>query len=256
LNISLQAIETESYKNFYENLIGNKNFSIYWNKVYEPDYLKFDETISNIFKKKTNTFQIFKGNILNEPNEINKKDKTPFKVFTPFWRTAEKYYEEKIPPKFEKVLNCKVYKDYFQKSLNFEKILPKKNWFNKFEKNWFPSEEHAYRELKNFVNNKVDDYADARNFPNLIGTSKLSPFIKHGQIHVDTIWKECKKSKKKGISKFLAEIGWREFNHSLINNFSYMLKENYSKKFDKFPWEKNSKFFVSLEKRVNRLPNR
>jgi deoxyribodipyrimidine photo-lyase len=205
-------------------------------------------------KKKQIHFKIFKGNILNEPNEINKKDKTPFKVFTPIWRTAEKYYEEKIPPKFEKVLNCKVYKDYFQKSLNFEKILPKKNWFNKFEKNWFPSEEHAYRELKNFVNNKVDDYADARNFPNLIGTSKLSPFIKHGQIHVDTIWKECKKSKKKGISKFLAEIGWREFNHSLINNFSYMLKENYSKKFDKFPWEKNSKFLSAWKKGLTGYP--
>ena len=49
----------------------------------------------------------------------------------------------------------------------------------------------------------------------------------------------CKiKPKTIGVSKFLAEIGWREFNYSLINNFPHMLKENYSKKFDKFPWEK------------------
>ena len=47
-----------------------------------------------------------------------------------------------------------------------------------------------------------------------------------------------KKSKNIGTSKFLAEIGWREFNHSLINHFPHMLKNNYSKKFDKFPWEK------------------
>ena len=60
-------------------------------------------------------------------------------------------------------------------------------------------------------------------FPNR-KTSKLSPFIKHGQIHVETIWEECKKKKKKSTGKFLAEIGWREFNHSLINYFPYMLK--------------------------------
>ena len=47
-----------------------------------------------------------------------------------------------------------------------------------------------------------------------------------------------KKSKTIGTSKFLAEIGWREFNHSLINHFPHMLRNNYSKKFDKFPWEK------------------
>ena len=65
-----------------------------------------------------------------------------------------------------------------------------------------------------------------------------------GQLHVETIWNECNKKKSKtiGTSKFLAEIGWREFNHSLINYFPHMLKGNYSKKFDKFPWQKNSRF--------------
>ena len=51
-------------------------------------------------------------------------------------------------------------------------------------------------------------------------------------------WNECIKKKPKNIGtlKFLAEIGWREFNHSLINHFPFMLKKNYAKKFDKFPW--------------------
>ena len=40
-------------------------------------------------------------------NEIKKSDGTPFKVFTPFWRTAEKYYIEKIPPKEKTIKKCK-----------------------------------------------------------------------------------------------------------------------------------------------------
>ena len=35
--------------------------------------------------------------------EIKKNDGTPFKVFTPYWRNAEKHYIEKIPPK-EKII--------------------------------------------------------------------------------------------------------------------------------------------------------
>ena len=62
------------------------------------------------------------------------------------------------------------------------------------------------------------------------------------------------KLKKRGVNKYLAEIGWREFNHSLINNFSYMTKKNYSKKFDKFPWEKNDKFLSAWKKGLTGYP--
>ena len=134
--------------------------------------------------------------------------------------------------------------------------MPKNNWFKNFEKIWSPSEENALKELQNFIKNRIINYSDGRNFPNIIGTSKLSPFIKFGQIHVETIWSECTNPKNKtiGTSKFLAEIGWREFNHTLINNFPHMLKNNYSKKFDKFPWEKNIKFLSAWKKGLTGYP--
>ena len=69
------------------------------------------------------------------------------------------------------------------------------------KKYWQPSEENALKELKIFIQDKIKKYSEGRNFPNNFGTSKLSPFIKHGQIHVETIWEECKK-KKKGTINF------------------------------------------------------
>ena len=99
LNINLEIVETNSFKNFFDKLIKKRDFTIYWNKVYEPDYLKFDKYLSNNFKNKKIDYKIFKGNVLNEIEEIKKNDGTPFKVFTPFWRSAEKYFVEKIPSK-------------------------------------------------------------------------------------------------------------------------------------------------------------
>ena len=256
LNINLEIVETNSFKIFFDELLKKKDFKIYWNKVYEPDYLKFDEYLSKNFQDKSITFKRFKGNTLNEIDEIKKSDGSPFKVFTPYWRNAEKYYIEKIPAKEKIIKKCKKKIGYFNNCIEPEEILPKKNWFKNFEKIWSPNEESALKELKIFINERISNYSTGRNFPNMTGTSKLSPFIKFGQIHVETIWSEClnKKSKNIGTSKFLAEIGWREFNHSLINNFPYMLKNNYSKKFDKFPWQKNSKLLNAWKKGLTGYP--
>ena len=253
-NINLEIIDTDNYKSFFEKIFYKKNFSIYWNRTYEPEYLKFDEFLSNKFKINKIRFNIFKGNILNEYDEIKKKDGAPFKVFTPFWRTAEKFYFDKIPKKNKKLSKCVKKISFFKNTINEKEIYPKKKWFKKFEEYWTPSEDNALNQLKIFINDKIENYSEARNFPNVIGTSKLSPFIKHGQLHVETIWEECIKIKKKGVNKFLAEIGWREFNHSLINYFPHMLKGNYSKKFDKFPWRKNIKFLSAWKRGLTGYP--
>ena len=255
-NINLEIIKTDSFKFFFDTLLKKKDISIYWNKVYEPEYLKFDEYLIKSLDNKSISFKVCKGNTLNEINEVKKGDGTPFKVFTPFWRNAEKHYVEKIPSKEKVIKKCLRKKLFFQKCINHTEIMPKKNWYKNFDKLWLPTEEIALKELKNFVKKSIANYSDGRNFPNISGTSKLSPFIKHGQIHVETIWKECINTKNKtiGTSKFLAEIGWREFNHMLINHFPHMLKNNYSKKFDKFPWEKNTKFLSAWKKGMTGYP--
>ena len=254
LNISLEIIKTDSYKNFFDKLFYKKNYSFYWNRTYEPSYLKFDNYLIKNFQKNGIQSYVLKGNILNEITEVKKIDGTPFKVFTPFWRTAEKIYIEKIPPKNKKISICSQKVSFFKKTIKEEEINPKNKWFKKFEKYWKPGEDSALKELKIFINERIKNYSDSRNFPNIIGTSKLSPFIRHGQIHVETIWEECSKIKIKGVNKFLAEIGWREFNHTLINFFPHMLKGNYSKKFDKFPWKTNLKFLSAWKKGLTGYP--
>jgi len=83
-NINLEVIKTDSFKEFFDKLLKKKKISIYWNKVYEPDYLKFDEYLSKNLKTNNIPFKICKGNTLNEIDEVKKGDGTPFKVFTPF----------------------------------------------------------------------------------------------------------------------------------------------------------------------------
>ena len=255
-NILLEVIESESYNDAFEKILRKKNFSIYWNKIYEPQFLLFDQKISTSLKVNNINFKIFKGNLLNESDEIKKNDNTPFKVFTPFWKNAEKFYldkefqkSEKIKPKDKKI-------KFINQSIKLETILSEEKWPKKFENFWKPSEDEAIKNIKKFIKDEIADYGENRDIPGIHGTSKMSPYLAFGQIHVETIWEECQaiQNKSTGYRKYINELGWREFSHSLINYFPEMLKGNLRKDFDNFPWQVNAKQLKLWKKGMTGYP--
>jgi deoxyribodipyrimidine photo-lyase len=177
---------------------------------------------------------------LQDPFSVRKKDNTPFQVFTPYWRNAEEQYL-----KNKNFINKKItYKKSVIKEDNnavLNLILPKKKWFEKFEKFWTPGEEMAKTLLKSFIKKKIGEYGTNRDIPSVEGTSKLSPYLAFGEISSQTIFEECYKisQKKIGFRKYINEIGWREFAHHLINFFPQMQTGNLRRQFDKFNWVKD-----------------
>tara|TARA_B100000963_G_scaffold302654_1_gene275652 strand:- start:930 stop:2351 length:1422 start_codon:yes stop_codon:yes gene_type:complete len=254
-NINLQILKGDEF-NIFSKINKKDKISIYWNKIYEPDIIKKGKKIRDIFLRNEINFKYFKGNILNEFQEVTKNDGTPFKVFTPFWKNAEQKYINSIPSKEHKIRKLKKSKIFFKNCIDPKNILPKKNWFKKFENYWEVSEQKSKKILKDLLENKIKDYGHSRDIPSIEGTSKLSPYIKHGQIHVGTIWKKCKELKSKGVGyrKYINELGWREFSHSLINYFPEFLNGNFRKEFDKFPWVKNDKFLKAWKSGLTGYP--
>ncbi len=254
-NINLEILNGDEFK-ILTNIKTKDDISIYSNKVYEPAQIDTELKLAKYFNKNEINFTLFKGNILIEYHEVLKDDGTPFKVFTPFWKNAEQRYLEKLPSKPTNIKKLKKSDLLFKSTFKIDQILPKKNWYKKFEKYWKPSELEALKFSKEFIINKISKYGDTRDFPNIEGTSKISPFLKHGQISVETIWRQCSeiKNKDKGYRKYVNELGWREFSHSLINNFPEMLKGNLRKEFDRFPWVKNNKHLIAWKKGMTGYP--
>jgi len=266
---SLESIKTELSKvkinleilkgdelDIFSKLKKKDNVHIYWNKIYEPDVISKGKKIRDIFIKNEIEYKYFKGNILNEFQEVTKNDGTPFKVFTPFWRTAEQIYLNQPPSKNYTVKKKTKAINFFKNSIDLKNILPNKKWYEKFDKYWKVSANDSQKILKDLLENKIKDYGTNRDIPSIDGTSRLSPYLKFGQIHVNTIWKKCSELKSKGIGyrKYINELGWREFSHSLINYFPEFLKGNFRKEFDKFPWAKNEKFLKAWKKGMTGYP--
>ena len=241
--INLEIVKGDELE-IFSKLNKKDNISIYWNKIYEPDVITKGKKIRDLFIKNEINYKYFKGNILNEFQEITKNDGTPFKVFTPFWKNAEQKYISSVPSKVLKIKKKNAFKSFFKKSIQPKNILPNKEWYKKFENYWEVSENKSKKILEDLLKNKITNYGTNRDIPSVEGTSKLSPYIKHGQIHVEYIWKKCGELKTKNIGyrKYINELGWREFSHSLINYFPEFLIGNFRKEFNKFPWIKNDKY--------------
>ena len=254
-NISLE-IQSGDELDVFSNIKKKDDVTIYWSKVYEPDVINKGKKIRELFINNKIEYKYFKGNILVEFQDMTKDDGTPYKVFTPFWKKTEQFYISKTPPKNFKIKSKDREINIFKKSITPEEILPEKNWYKKFEKHWKPSELEAKKYLNELIKDKIENYGDARDIPGINGTSRLSPFLKFGQMHVETIWKKCQdiKIKKIGYRKYINELGWREFSHSLINYFPQMLKGNLRKDFDNFPWVTNDKFLDRWKKGMTGYP--
>lgn len=254
LKISLDVIHENTSK-IFKKLINNKSFDrIYWNKSCHINENIIEVNIKNILKDNNIFFKEFEANLLNPIEKIKKDDGTPFKVFTHYWKKAEQTYLNNNNQFKEK--NYKNYNQNLSKDKNIEAIYPKKEWYKKFEKYWEPSEEKAEKILNNFIETSIENYANNRDIPSIEGTSKLSPYLKFGQISVQKIMQKCLeiKNKKIGYRKYINEIGWREFSHSLLHNFPEMEVNNLRKDFNNFKWNKNEKLLLKWKKGLTGYP--
>ena len=55
-------------------------------------------------------------------------------------------------------------------------------------KNWDISEKGALQRLNAFIDEHINQYKSARDYPAINGTSKLAPYLHFGQISINHVW--------------------------------------------------------------------
>lgn len=235
---------------------------IYWNRCYEPWRVQMDTEIKAYLKENELECQSFKGSLLFEPWEILKEDKTPYKVFTPFYRKARSSTTDNatdsVPLSKPKIMN--LFKDPKQLQSNdkpnhaIEKLalIPKVHWYKTMENHLSIGENAAQKRLAEFLESGLQNYEEDRNFPDKKNVSRLSPYLHFGEISPRQIWFAVQTKSMQGkfsndAEIFLKEIIWREFSYYLLYHFKNLPRQNFQKKFDHFPWEKNAAFLAAWQ---------
>ena len=236
---SLIILEGEALEVLQKLVKKYKINQVLWNRLYSSETIKRDTIIKKTFQDQGVDVETFNGHLLNEPWEVQNNSGQYFKVFTPYWRKAFEVYQSK-KEKLEKLKSINVISHQENLTFNF---LPKKNWYQKFSKYWTPGEKAAQDQLSQYLKTNIDIYKEARDRPDLDQTSKLSPYLRFGEISPRTIVLNILKSKKLSASvlTYLSEIGWREFSYSLLYYSKNLASIPINMKFQKFPWRKSSK---------------
>jgi len=226
---------------------------IFWNRRYEPHNINLDSEIKKYFKKIQVTVESFNGSLLWEPLEILKNDKTPYKVFTHYYRKGCLINALKPRKPQDCPQDLKIFKDNDSLTLQDLKLLSPINWHLKMQKYWQIGENHAQKKLKDFVKNSLKNYKNGRDFPYLKNVSQLSPHLHFGEISPNQIWYHAQenyheKIGEKNLDHFLSELGWREFSYYLLYHFPQLPTKNLQPRFDDFSWKKNSHYLRAWQR--------
>jgi deoxyribodipyrimidine photo-lyase len=158
---------------------------------------------------------------------VKPSDGTPYKVYTPFyraWRTHGWRAPAKTPKSMKFVQPTSEYRNFpdFQLPKGLEIIKA--------------GEAAALTRFKEFTKKGLDTYDENRNFAGIDGTSKMSSYLKFGEIHPRTLLENLGESK--AHDTFRKEIAWREFYADVLYNNPMTDREYYAPRFADMRYDK------------------
>jgi deoxyribodipyrimidine photo-lyase len=163
---------------------------------------------------------------------LKPSDATPYRVYTPFyraWCTHGWRAPAKTPAKIPAVTPSAKYRAFpdFPMPAGVNVIAA--------------GEKAALARFKEFTKKGLDSYDENRNFAAIDGTSKMSTYLKFGEIHPRTLLAGLGESK--AHDTFRKEIAWREFYADVLFNNPDTDTEYYAKQFKAMRYDKPGKQF-------------
>ncbi|WP_297510053.1 deoxyribodipyrimidine photo-lyase [uncultured Caulobacter sp.] len=217
---------------------------VLWNRLYDKASIDRDSAIKTRLKDVGVDAQSFNAGLLNEPWTVQNGSGQPYKVFTPYWRAAREHLTEVTVEAAPKALRA-LEKATPSERLSDWRLHPTApDWSKGFDL-WTPGEDGARARLDRFLSGPVARYGETRDIPGVEATSRLSPHLHFGEIGPRQVWLAARHAAEAGdipgaqADKFLSEIGWREFNHSILFHWPDLPSRNFKPEFDGFPWSKD-----------------
>ncbi len=230
---------------------------VVWNRRYTPQGHQIDDQVMAFLKNQNITYETYPGTVLIEPDRILKSDGSYYRVFTPFYKSSYlgKDFEPPLPSPF---LNTKPSTKLFSTDLSSQNIdvLPSHPWHQKLHNYWIPGEQGAHEQWHTFLKHGLNGYKDGRNVPALPHVSKLSPYLRFGNISPRIVWSSLQNSDAPlaDVNHFKSELGWREFSIYLLYHYPDLPNMNFNRSFDHFPWSFNEELYIAWTKGKTGVP--
>jgi deoxyribodipyrimidine photo-lyase len=211
--------------------------AVYWNRRYTAAK-DGDAALKSLLRDSGIEVRSFNGSLLFEPWEVSTAAGTPFQVFTPFWRACLDRGVRRAPLDAPTAIaGLTVAGD----DLDDWNLLPSHpDWAAGLRETWTPGEAGAVARLESFATQGLAEYHH-RDEPAADATSHLSPHLRFGELSPLHIWHRIEHGSLSGAARtnaagFLRQLGWREFNTSVLFANPALATRNLHAEFDRFEW--------------------
>ena len=213
--------------------------AVFWNRKYEPATQPRDAALKKQLREAGLQVESFNGVLLFEPWDLATQQDTPYKVFTPFWRSALAQWRVPAPwdapgqlPSVDGALASE--------SLDALGLRPRLGWDAGFWEAWQPGAAGAREALDIFIDGALRGYRSDRDRTDRVGTSRLSPHLHFGEIApwriIDELEKVRTAANSADMDGYIRELGWREFGYHLLHHFPHTTTRNLNPRFEHFEW--------------------
>ncbi|MEZ5939626.1 MAG: deoxyribodipyrimidine photo-lyase [Hyphomonadaceae bacterium] len=213
--------------------------SVIWNRRYGPAR-QTDQQLKTVLAEAGVEAQSFNGSVLVEPFALKTGAGSPFKVFTPFWKALCAAYDP--PPAMLAPRRLTCVRDLPSDRLDDWELHPSRpDWSAGLAEAWRPGETAALERLTDFLTEQVAEFPDQRDIPGRDATSRLSPYLRFGEVSPAHVWRaaraaEAAGASSAGIDKFLSELAWRDFSWSLLYHDPEMGRLSWRRSFESVAW--------------------
>jgi deoxyribodipyrimidine photo-lyase len=109
-------------------------------------------------------------------------------------------------------------------------------------------ERAAHRAWETFRDDGLADYEDARNIPGGEGSSRMSTYLKWGEIHPRTILADLARKRSSSSETYRKEIAWREFYADVLWNNPDSARQDYNRSFSAMEYDEPGEAFEAWRK--------
>ncbi|MGN6579461.1 MAG: cryptochrome/photolyase family protein [Bordetella sp.] len=227
--------------------------AVCWNRRYSPAQRETDAAIKAALKDRGIAVPTFNGHLLREPWTVATREGQPFQVFGAYWRAARRDYSPEPPRPAPEHIDFFPLPDAARAlatdlpALALQPRTP--DWAGGLRASWQCGEQAGLRRLQAFLSQTLAGYAGGRDMPAQRATSRLSPYLRFGNLSVRQVWYAALSAAQAGrgdpsaariagadLDKFLDELGWREFSYYLLYHFAPLHQVNFKRQFDAMPW--------------------
>ena len=228
--------------------------AVYWNLDVEPYAKDRDRHISEALTEKGIETKSFWDQLLHAPGDIlTKSNDSPYKVYTPFWRSWNSRDKDAPTPKIKQLDGLSKTELETAEKAGAIALPSAKDLGYEWDTPLLvpPGETAAKERLEEFCDRTIYNYDEERNFPYLDSTSQLSAALKFGAIGIRTVWQatlevaeNCRSDEaRSGVTTWQKELAWREFYQHCMFFFPELAKGAYRDELKDFPWENDETKF-------------